>query len=359
MKPRRLNGHKGTVTCSLASQSRPGVIATSGEDGYICWFDMRCKDVMFTMEVHKPISSICFKHGNEEVLYACSGTEVISFDVRVASSWKPLEIYNYNKEEINQVSCSSKSSFIAAADDSGDIKIIDIRQHCLYKTLRSAHTSICSSVQFVPWKPWEVITGGLDAKLVLWDFSKGKPCKIIDFGLPDMESGGSGGQCFNPAFIHAITIPELDMLDRSGKVCAVARGDGVVDVVDIESELSSFKSKSRNPNPSASTSTTTAVDQKKGKRIHLDTSLGGHTAAASCVSFSLFGERGKYIISGGNDAFVKVWDWSKDLDGGEADVLRQNISLRKKVNWICNTPSDSENLVVCDTSKIVKVFTVA
>lgn len=103
------------------------------------------------------------------------------FDVHMAASWKPLEIYNYNKEEINQVVCNSKSSFLAAADDGGDVKIIDIRQQCLYKTLRAGHESICSSVQFLPWKPWEVITGGLDSKLVMWDFSKGRPYKVMDF----------------------------------------------------------------------------------------------------------------------------------------------------------------------------------
>ncbi|PIA33939.1 hypothetical protein AQUCO_03900061v1 [Aquilegia coerulea] len=299
MKPRRLKGHKNTVTCSISSQTRPGIIATSGE-----------------------------------------------------------------------ISCSSKSTFLAAADDSGDIKIIDIRQHCLYKTLRSEHTSICSSVQFLPWRPWEAITGGLDAKLVMWDFSKGRPCKIMDFGLPEMESRSSGGQCFNPAFIHAIAIPEVDMLDRSGKVCAVARGDGVVDVIDIEAELASLKSKSstksgkvplsRSGNINASASTT-PLDQKKGRRIHFDSSLGGHTSAVSCVSFSSFGERGRYIISGGNDASVKVWDWSKSMDAGEnnrSDLLCQDIKLSKKVNWLCTTPSDSENLVVCDTSKVVKVYTV-
>lgn len=28
-----------------------------------------------------------------------------------------------------------------------------------------------------------VITGGLDSKLVMWDFSKGRPYKIVDFGI--------------------------------------------------------------------------------------------------------------------------------------------------------------------------------
>lgn len=107
-----------------------------------------------------------------------------------------------------------------------------------------------------------------------------------------MESCSNGGQCFNPAFIHSVVIPEVDMLDRSGKVCAVARGDGVVDVIDIESELATLKSKfplkpqkgsKSKPGNNRPSTSSTALHQNNGKRLHLDVSLGGHTAAVSCV----------------------------------------------------------------------------
>lgn len=184
-----------------------------------------------------------------------------------------------------------------------------------------------------------------------------------------MENSSSAGQCLNPAFVHAIAVPEVDMLEKSGKICVVARGDGVVDVINIESELAAAQSKTsskpqRGSKSKGSVSTVAeTLNQNGRRRLHLDYSLGGHTASVSCVAFALFGERGKSIISGGNDKTVKVWDCSRYLDAGQPsssnDVLHLNINLSKKVNWLCTTPADSENLVVCDTTKVVKVHTVS
>ncbi|KAK7247185.1 hypothetical protein RIF29_42062 [Crotalaria pallida] len=371
-KPRRLKGHVDTTSSCIASRHRPRVIVTSGEDGRVCWFDMRCNHVsQLAMDVStQPISSLSFNSGNEDMIYVSSGKEIRCFDVRLATrEWKPLENYNYNKEEINQITCNSKSSFLAAADDGGEVKIIDIRQQCLYKTLRAGHTSICSSVQFLPWRSWEVISGGLDSTLLMWDFSKGRPNKVADFGLIDVSSS-MAGQCLNPAFIHAIAVPEVDMLDKLDKVCAVARGDGVINLINIESEMAAIKSKSSlssrkgSQSRSKDGSSTGNVDpyQNGKKRLHLDYTLGGHTAAVSALAFSTFGERGKFIISGGNDKLVKVWNWSSYPDAGSSDrndgILHLNINVPRKVNHLCTIPADTDNLVVCDTSKVVKVYSV-
>uniref|UniRef100_A0A803N2Q8 Uncharacterized protein n=1 Tax=Chenopodium quinoa TaxID=63459 RepID=A0A803N2Q8_CHEQI len=185
------------------------------------------------------------------------------------------------------------------------------------------------------------------------------------------ESAKNTGQFYNPAFIHAIAVPEMDMLDKLGKACAVARGDGIVSLINIEAELAAVKSKGFSKNdkcPQGRSSNAAAVSdvvtnkQNEIKRLHLDYTLGGHSAAASCVTFSTFGERGKFIISGGNDKSVKVWDWSRYLDDAQASADSTSvfsIDLPKKVNWLCTTPTDSDNLVVCDTSKVVKVYTLA
>ncbi|KAK8472557.1 hypothetical protein PHAVU_002G240300 [Phaseolus vulgaris] len=321
LKPRRLKGHDDSTTCCISSRERSNVIVTSGDDGRVCWFDLRCPDVpQLVMDVSvEPVSSICFKSGMEDTIYVSSGKEIKGFDVRLAAAqWKPLESYNYNKEEINKVVCNSKSSFLAAADDNGEVKIIDIRQQCLYKTLRAGHTSICSTVEFLPWRSWEVISGGLDSMLMLWDFSKGHPYKVVDFEMASTKSKSSSNS-------------------RKG---------------------------SHSRSKDGSSSSNTEADKNGKKRLHLDYTLGGHTAAISSLALSMFGERGKFLISGGNDKFVKVWNWSLYLDAGLSeddnnDILHLNIEVPRKVNWLCTTSADTENLVVCDTSKVVKVYSIA
>ncbi|KAI5432509.1 Cellulose synthase A catalytic subunit 8 [UDP-forming], variant 3 [Lathyrus oleraceus] len=152
------------------------------------------------------------------------------------------------------------------------------------------------------------------------------------------------------------------MVDKLGRVCAVA-GGGVINVIDIESEIAAVRSKtssntrkgSQSRLKDGSSTSNTDADRNVKKRLHFDYSMGGHTSAVSSLAFSLFGERGKFLISGGNDKLVKVWNWSSYIDAGSSDsnndILHLNIGVPQKVNWLCTTSVDIDNLVVCDTSK--------
>ncbi|KAH9309752.1 hypothetical protein KI387_037663, partial [Taxus chinensis] len=191
---------------------------------------------------------------------------------------------------------------------------------------------ICSSVQFHQWRPWEVISGGLDSKILRWDFSRGRVHTMIDLGAivaSNANSDMSATQICNPPFVHALAVPE-GILDRgNNQIIAVARGDGAIEIIDLEFETrvgisknkqapharKGFQSKlAKNVNSKENIAT---EEKENQTRIHLHVGMGGHTAAASCVAFSRFGEAGKFVISGSNDTSIKIWNWTRKTEAVE------------------------------------------
>lgn len=80
------------------------------------------------------------------------------------------------------------------------------------------------------------------------------------------------------------------MVDKLGRVCAVA-GGGVIDVIDIESEIAAVRSKTSSNTRKGSQSwlkdgsstSNTDADRNVKKRLHFDYSMGGHTSAVSSL----------------------------------------------------------------------------
>lgn len=59
-----------------------------------------------------------------------------------------LHSRSFNNDEINSVSAAPNGRFLAAADDAGDVKVIDASTWQLFKSMRGAHDNICSSAVF-------------------------------------------------------------------------------------------------------------------------------------------------------------------------------------------------------------------
>lgn len=59
-----------------------------------------------------------------------------------------LQSRSFNSDEVNSISVSPNGRFLAAADDAGDVKIIDASTWQLFKSMRGAHDNICSSGVF-------------------------------------------------------------------------------------------------------------------------------------------------------------------------------------------------------------------
>ena len=71
----------------------------------------------------------------------------------------PVHRYAFNVEEVNHIAVNRRGTALAAADDSGQIQVIDISNATshggkLLKTLKGGHSNICCNAVFRDHKPW-------------------------------------------------------------------------------------------------------------------------------------------------------------------------------------------------------------
>ena len=281
-----------------------------------------------------------FPDTNEK--YAVSFNNCVAvYTLLSGSCLQPLHMFHFNADEINQIDINSKGTLICAGDDNGEIKVIDIENLCLYKTLTRQHNNICSTVRFNPRKPWEIFSGGLDCQLIRWDFSRGRPLFVLDIqesdrkgGMNDYNEQTTGSYMVNPPMAHSI--------DVFGSIHSFAcgLGDGSVSVY---SALSS-------------------------KRLEAICSTSLHSASVAyvrCLETPSEQEAralNHFVVSGGNDGKIcisrlryeqretqtkaqkkqrnRLQQASGDLD------LTLTISHGSKVNWIavCNKSKMGETL---------------
>lgn len=90
------------------------------------------------------VTSVVFSPCCPTRLYTSHGETISLLDVR--SLKEPVECFHVNEEEINCLSVNETDNFLAAADDSGAIKVMDLENKKVTRSLR--HSNICSSVVF-------------------------------------------------------------------------------------------------------------------------------------------------------------------------------------------------------------------
>lgn len=247
---------------------------------------LRCIKAFGTNEVN----SVCFSP-TANLICAAAGNEISLFDLRQqAVILRKASQVCSSTDEINEICFNEKGTFLAAADDSGEVKVFDVKQQqpTVFKTLRG-HKNLCSSVAFHPKLPWELFTGGFDCRLLSWDFSKARHTALFDPSTQEAKSA----QSINPPFIHNISVsPSAQWL---------AAGLGNANVL-----LHRFSDGSTRE-------------------------LEGHTNAVSQVQF-LDDSR---LLSAANDNLVMVWDVSSIPPPVEAPKPRkgkQKASSKKDNN---------------------------
>lgn len=267
------------------------------------------------------------QYPNAEEKYAVSFSNCVAI-YNLFSRPQLLHMFRFNADEINQLDINAKGSFICACDDSGDVKVIDVENLCLYRSLSRQHGNICSTVKFNARKPWEIFSGGLDCQLVRWDFSRGRPLVTVDVQIsetgdevkdhtkPTIES-----YMLNPPMVHSIDV----FSSIHSLVCGLGNG---------------------------SVSVYSALSPKKLEAICLAPLHSASVAYVCCVETSE--QKSRYIVSGGNDGRICISKFqyerrpvkvkkhhSKEHQASGELQLIATIKHGSKINWI----------VVCSKNK--------
>ena len=177
----------------------------------MCSFDLRTHSLAARLQVadvDAAVPSVALHPNNHNLLFCCCDSSVLCLDQRKVNHlcsfkyrpciMKPSQAHddgsnlqggdgclhrlNFNNEEVSSIAVNAKGTMLAAADDAGQVAVIDLATNSLARLLRSGHANLASSVTFRDHRPWEVVSGGLDAVAVLWDFASGRPLKRWEFG---------------------------------------------------------------------------------------------------------------------------------------------------------------------------------
>lgn len=273
------------------------------------------------------ITCICQAPFDEHQFAVSVSTTVLLYDNRNLAA--PVEQYQYNEEEINEISLHQKG-YISACDDAGEIKIIDTENHRLFKTLSGPHSNICATAKFLPKRPWELVSGGMDCKVVRWDFSRPRPIAEI---TAHSDSEQLGGMMVNPPMVH-----NLDTWTTNHCiVCGL--GNGEVVVYDV---------------------------RDKGIELKCSSPLHSAMIARVCCVEKVEGEiKRYYVVSGGNDCKIVISEMiqkeplpSRSKKGRPTPAVLKTIAEIQhcsKVNWLSVNSLGTE-VSVADQTPFVSVY---
>jgi len=143
-------------------------------------------------------------------------------------SRKAAMSFSLHQDEVNDIaiSCIDGRVHLAAADDNGEVVIYDLKAGKLLRRLSQCHDNICASVSFRSGHAWQLVSGGLDGKIVHWNYNKIRAVTTFHTA----NSPAKNGQLVNPRYPYSVAC------DSSGQRLAAALGDGSLAVYDLQSK---------------------------------------------------------------------------------------------------------------------------
>ncbi|KAM8953578.1 WD repeat-containing protein 53 [Pelodytes ibericus] len=349
------DGHSNSVL-SLAV-NKDNVVASGAESGeLILWSEQGLPLGNLHLTGECDVTCVAFSPVCSTRLYVSHGESVSVLDTRAFK--EPVETFTVNKEEINCISVNETDSLLAAADDSGALKVLDLQTKKVSRTLQR-HTNICSSVAFRPHRPQNLLSCGLDMQVIHWSVQKTRPLWITnlqqlahdDEGAPDQNAQG---QMFNPPLAHSLSV------SACGNTFCCGAEDGNI-----------------------------RIFQVTGTRFEEELCFKSHSQGVSQVTFLNQETHQNILISGGNDGRVCLWDINPETSKPQklppakphhqrksasshskskhstqqvTDIVQKIcpklcIEHGEKVNWVVGTEFQrSKMILVADLSSEISVY---
>ncbi|KAF9316581.1 WD repeat-containing protein 53 [Podila horticola] len=219
-----LAGHVAPV---LTLDSKDWMLASGSEDKTCRIWDIRSGKVHKALTgFESSVTTTSFTPADSHTLYVGSGQKIYTYDLRMeamilSATESATKVYDGAEDEINQIQVNHRATYLASCDDSGDVRVLDLKAHKWMRPLERKHNNIAMTIQFIPKKELQALSGGMDKLVVAWDFYKSRATQQIQADTP-LPDGVSSKQLFNPPFVHSISV------HPSGTRAAVGLGDGTI-----------------------------------------------------------------------------------------------------------------------------------
>ncbi|KAG9348162.1 hypothetical protein JZ751_001897, partial [Albula glossodonta] len=278
MARRWTDGHSAPVLCVAAAGGPEGLLASGAEGGEVTvWNQEGAPLAQLKLQATEDVTSAVFLPSAPGTLYVSHGETVSVLDPRNLKG--PVEELHVGEDEINALSLNEMGTLLAAADDSGAVRVVELESGKVSRTLRR-HTNICSSVAFRPQRPQSLVSAGLDMQLMLWSLQKARPLWVLNLQEvmeEEEDCRQTPGQLFNPPLVHCVSVAAC------GNVMACAAEDGRVHVLRAGG----------------------------GSRPERQVALQAHSQGASQAHFLNFLSHPYWLATGGNDGRMALWDVSE------------------------------------------------
>ncbi|KIK90563.1 hypothetical protein PAXRUDRAFT_831601 [Paxillus rubicundulus Ve08.2h10] len=211
---------------SCLSLGEPHQLFVGSDDGSVRIYDMATLKVLKAIRGLGAVSSITFHSQTKSSparLWVASGRQALSFllgaDKLILTSANissKLDIGADDDDVVNELLINAKGTHMAFCTDSGSVGVVDLSNNKVTR-MRNSHDNICGTVQFIPDRPSELISGGYDSTFLHFDFLQGSVLSRDDLSAAPPSSGVS----LSPPFILSMSI-------SSGGVIAAGTADGRV-----------------------------------------------------------------------------------------------------------------------------------